>query len=78
MLTPFYRAKMPPPKRTGGGSVHEESSWNAGDRGSTPGSGGSPGRGHGNPLQYACLDNPMDRGAWRVIIHELGKELAIT
>ena len=37
----------------------------AGDMGSVPGSGRSPGRGHGNPLQYSCLEDPMDRGAWR-------------
>ena len=36
------------------------------DEGSTPGLGRSPGGGHGNPLQYSCLENPMDRGAWRV------------
>ena len=36
----------------------------AGDAGSIPGSGRSPGGGHGNPLQYSCLENPMDRGAW--------------
>ena len=35
------------------------------DLGSVPGSGRSPGGGHGNPLQYSCLENPMDRGAWR-------------
>ena len=43
-------------------------SANAGDAkdsGSIPGSGRSPGEGHGNPLQYSCLENPMDRGAWR-------------
>ena len=40
----------------------------AGDSGSIPGSGRSPGGGHGNPLQCSCLDNPMDRGAWRVRI----------
>ena len=34
------------------------------DSGSTPGSGRSPGEGHGNPLQYPCLENPMNRGAW--------------
>ena len=38
---------------------------NAGDVGSIPGSGISPGEGYGNPLQYSCLGNPMDRGAWR-------------
>ena len=37
---------------------------NAGDPGSIPGLGRSPGGGHGNPLQYSCLQNPMDRGAW--------------
>ena len=42
----------------------EESTCNAGDVGSIPGSGRSPGRGHGNPLQYSCLGNPMDRGDW--------------
>ena len=45
----------------------EESTCNAGDAGdagSIPGSGRSPGGGHGNPLQYSCLENPMDRGAW--------------
>ena len=36
------------------------------DMGSIPGSGRSPGVGHGNPLQYSCLENPMDRGAWQV------------
>ena len=38
--------------------------YNAGDPGSVPGSGRSPGEGNGNPLQYSCLENPMDRGAW--------------
>ena len=42
-----------------------ESACNAGDPGSIPGSGRSPGRGNGNPLQYSCLANRMDRGAWR-------------
>ena len=37
--------------------------------GSVPGSGRSPGEGHGNTLQYSCLENPMDRGAWRATIH---------
>ena len=48
-----------------GGSDSKESIWNVGDLGSVPGSGRSPGGGHGNPLQYSCLENPMDRGAWR-------------
>ena len=46
---------------------------NAGDLGSIPGSGGYPGGGNGNPLQYSCLGNPMDRGAWRAIVHGVTK-----
>ena len=41
------------------------------DTGSIPGSGRSPGAGHGNPLQYSCLENPMDRGAWWATVHGL-------
>ena len=41
------------------------------DLGSIPGSGKSPGGGHGNPLQYPCLENPMDRGDWRAVIHRV-------
>ena len=44
-------------------SVDKESACNAGDPGSIPGLGRSPGEGNGNPLQYSCLENPMDRGA---------------
>ena len=40
-----------------------------GDVGSIPGSGRSPGGGHGDPLQYSCLGNPMDRGAWQAAVH---------
>ena len=47
-----------------GGSDGKESAYNAGDRGSIPGSGRSPGEGNGNPLQYSCLENPMDGRAW--------------
>ena len=46
-----------------------ESAGSAGDPGSIPGSGRYPGEGNGNPLQYSCLENPMDRGTWRAIIH---------
>ena len=46
-----------------GGSDGKASAYNAGDRGSIPGSGRSPGERDGNPLQYSCLENPMDRGA---------------
>ena len=47
-----------------GGSDGKASVDNAGDPGSSPGLGRSPGEGNGNPLQYHCLENPMDRGAW--------------
>ena len=47
----------------------------AGDTGSIPGSGRSPGGGNGNPLQYACLGNPMDRGAWWAVVHGVAKSL---
>ena len=53
---------------------------NAGDTrdvGSTPGLGKSPGVGNGNPLQYSCLGNPMDRGAWRATLHVIA-ELDVT
>ena len=49
---------------------------NAGDLrnvGPIPGSGGSPGEGNSNPLQYSCLENPMDRGAWQVTVHGVAK-----
>ena len=46
---------------------------NAGDVGSIPGSGRSPGGGHGNPLQYSCLENPMDRGASWATVHGITK-----
>ena len=46
---------------------------NAGDAGSIPGSGRCPGGGHGSPLQYSCLENPMDGGAWRATVHGLEK-----
>ena len=47
-----------------GGSDSTASGYNAGDLGSIPGSGRSSGEGNGTPLQYSCLENPMDRGAW--------------
>ena len=43
------------------------------DVGSSPGSGRFPGGGHGNPLQYSCLENPMDRGAWWAIVPRVAK-----
>jgi len=56
-----------------GGSVSEESACNAGDPGSIPGSGKSPGEGNGNSLQYSCLVNSMDRGAWWTTVHGVTK-----
>ena len=47
--------------------------YNVGDLGSIPGSGRSPGGGFGNSLQYSCLENPLDRGAWRATIHRVAK-----
>ena len=52
-----------------GGLDGKESACNAGDLGSTPGLGRSPGEGNGNPLQYSCLKNLMDRGAWQATVH---------
>ena len=49
------------------------SAYNAGDRGSIPGLGRFPGEGNGNPLQYSCLENPMDRGAWWATAHGVAK-----
>ena len=54
--------------------VVKNSTANAGDKrdmGSIPGSGRSPGGGHGNLLQYSCLKNPMDRGAWQGTVHRI-------
>ena len=51
------------------GSDGKESAWNAEDPGLIPGSGRSPGEGNGNPPQYSCLGNPMDRGDWQATVH---------
>ena len=52
-----------------GGSDDNESAYNARDPGLIPGLGRSPGEGHGNPLQYSCPENPVDRGAWWAAVH---------
>ena len=52
-----------------GGSNGKESAWNTGDPGSIPGSGRSPGEGNGNTLQYSCLENYMNTGAWQATVH---------
>ena len=56
-----------------GGSEVKASACNSGDLGSIPGSGRSPGEGTGNPLEYSCLENPTDGGAWRATVHEVSK-----
>ena len=61
-----------------GVSVVENLPANVGNAGSIPGSGRSPGEGNGNPLQYSCLENPMDRGAWQATmgLQRIGHNLA--
>ena len=56
-----------------GGSEGKASAWNAGGQGSVPWSERSPGEGNGNLLQYSCLENPMDRGAWWATVHGVAK-----
>ena len=56
-----------------GGSDGKASAYNARDLGSIPGSGRSSGEGNHNPLQYSCLENPMDGGAWWAIVHGVAK-----
>ena len=62
-----------------GGSDVKASACNAGDLGSIPGSAISPGEGNGNPLQYSCLENPIDGGAWQATVYgvsRVGHDLA--
>ena len=56
-----------------GSVVKNPPAGDAGDPGLIPGLGRSPGEGHGIPLQYSCLKNPMDRGAWWATVHEVAK-----
>ena len=56
-----------------GGSDSKASACNAGDLGSIPGSGRSPGEGNGNPVKYSCLENPMDGEAWWATVHGVAK-----
>ena len=56
------------------GLVVKNTPANAGDTGSIPGLGRATGEGNGNPLQYSCLGNPIDRGAWRTILHGVKNE----
>ena len=61
------------PRGFPGGSDGKQSAYNVGDPGSIPGLGRTPGQGDGNPLQYSCLADPMDRGAWRAVVHRVAK-----
>ena len=56
-----------------GGSEDKASACNVGDPGLIRGLGRSPGKGNGNPLQYSCLENPMDGGAWQATVHGVTK-----
>ena len=77
MTTPIQRWNLFPNSWNWSGFVTDfwwlggKSVCNAGDSGAIPGSGRSPGGGNGNPLQYSCLGNPMDRGAWRATVHRV-------
>ena len=77
---PWRSGRLPTPVFLGfpGGSDGKESACNAGDLDSIPGLGRSPGGGHGNPLQYSCLENPMDRESWRATVHGVHKETDTT
>ena len=55
------------------GKISAHNAKDAGNLGSIPGSGRSPGGGHGNPLQYSCLENSMNRGGWWSTVHEVTK-----
>ena len=68
MRDPLFH-QVPILLRFPGGLVVKNPPANAGDTGLIPGLGRSPGGGHGNPLQYSCLENPMDREAWRATVH---------
>ena len=76
--SPVYDEKKvrtfnPSPQGFPGGSDGKESTCNEGDPGSVPGSGRCPGEGSGYSLQYSCLGNPMNRGAWWATVHGVAK-----
>ena len=70
----YNKSFLTSPSRFPGGSDGKEPACNAGDLGSIPGSGRSPGEGLGYPLQYSCLEIPMDRGAWLAAVHGVAKD----
>ena len=74
-MIPWRRDRLPTPVFLGfpDGSDGKESTCNAGDLGSIPGLGRPPGEGKGYAHQYSCLENPMDRGAWRATVHGVAK-----
>ena len=61
-----------------GGSDSKESACNAGDLGLIPVLGGSPGEGNGNPFQYSCQENSMDRGVWYTVVHGIAKSQTLS
>ena len=61
-----------------GGSIVKNKPVNAGDTGLSPGSDKFPREGYGNPLQYPCLENPMDRGAWWATVHGVEKQTQLS
>ena len=76
LVFPFCFIYISRSKGFSGGSDGKESACHAGDPGSIPASGRSPGKGKGYPLHYSCLGNPMDRGAWWATVHGVTKSQA--
>ena len=77
-VQPLWKTSLMVSQKTNGGSEGKPFAYNVGDLGSIPGMGRSPGERNGNPLQYSSLENPMDRGAWRVTIHGVIKQPSAT
>ena len=73
LLRTYWGIKNYLPQNFPGGSGGKASASNVGDRGSIPGLTRSPGEGNDNPLQYSCLENPIDRGAWWATVHGIAK-----
>ena len=70
---PFYMCAGSFPRGPSGGTHPPANARDPREMGSIPGLGRSPGGGHSNPLQYPCLENPMDRGAWQATVHRVTK-----
>ena len=69
----YFMHQSSPCRLQSGGSDGKESAWNVGELGLIPGSGRSSGEGNGNPLQYSCLGNLMDREVWQATVHGVTK-----